>query len=1604
MNRSILAVLIGAVLMNGCNDDSLTLSVSDTDGPGTELPDTGGPTNPDIPEPPLPPEPPEPAPIEYEFYLTQATRGTAIIGASCDGQVSGERGKLALVYTSDDIPERIYCDFGGAELASFDKGEHYLNARTRYDTTIYLDLDNSSLISETNIDALNNVKSLLVALDNDGETASGVDLTRGEDYAETMMVQDLYQLHRGAALSVSEEEFKTNNIDILKDQGEADKQPGHGTDIEPEFTEGSTNIGGSGMVSANAESIYQYVPEKKINESSNLVFSGEPVQGISYYGPSFRGVTDGNGTFNYNWGETVTFSVGALTLGSVTAKGVDIELNQLSSDKVIAANIETFVEQFDTSNTTPWHIEEKVHQRFAQESNNIVEKINLSLANGDKPKNDSGLDWGAFPTVSNEFRAQFQEGGSAADILADLNLAPLPEKFSFDFSSFVMRSELTPAQELKVMMGQNSADHPRPVRQFHVFANQHDGYQMPGPMAATFINISNFGTPVVMPRNDINSAIPLGGLAIKDKFGRSFPQLAPLFIGDLANELAPTYIDKANTTYWNPKPDQRDDTWYENSYAVNKETTTFGLPFVMTGKIGQGRLLVLGNTLYNSILVSPYHYSDVNHELVNASGVSDGPDMHNFMVNSFTWLAGKESISIATNRDKAYFAQKAGTREVPFALANEYQNWTLGQQEPSTLTLGNPDVYILQAYPLSGNNPDRPLYEEPLISDEDVDHLIDYVKAGGHVVIMETLGNKTLPVLGRLLDTAGISAIGRTNEVGHLIKLPETFRVNPNPVDGYQQNAPNSSRPVYDEDVYLLESIIFSSEGGEKPSADNPPEKGYFWDEVNNTYYWGKKSHESKTVLRGLFRPNSVRSNKTFRDEAAKNCERADNLNTCIDAYLADKVVTELAAWKADLKQWYGVAECTNDAYDYELDCIETRRGNGIPMSITRYPGANDMAALFKRLQMSSEVSNGMIAAADMGSNLDDLYKHELYYRSGGSKGVRLSSIDVERIYGNLSAWMWNDFQYRFDGGKDDFGHKRVVEYLNCYSNDNYGNPVTSNMDQGTIVGEIFCPVNIKAEMIQYGFLVSPNSSHEYVLNPSYPLNYLEKPFTRMMLGRSYFDAKHKQRSIGVDVREYPGVATFGPAAPAMTIHKGSRQSTGVWVGARETASVMGLGANDTVMVAMVDNLTGRVKHEMALKRPPRVSVTFNGLEAAKGFEVPYGGLIYITVSSAESVDVTFSGAVQLAPLFKMTSATKGEWVTSPDQSDAPLSEIVANRFVYTTTTAGVKGHSTDDILTMAKQLDLFTISANEFYGRDEVGEGATHGMFTDSEMPYVNMRMVDDAQISIGAAHSGYPVMVDRFPRSQAGLINASTNWLVGHEIGHNLAANWFNVEGAGETANNLLALYNQDRNLGEMSRIKTTITQASTYAQRNEHPWANGSNADRLNFFAQLKIWAEKNFRIEDWESAERLAQPRSIYNKTASGEYDQGWNFMKLVHRMAREGRIVNGQTNYCSSAIKAEKGLTQEGMLMVCSSYLSGVDLQAFFHKWNIGETKQTINFEDKYFGGVAADGKASALMQELRDARLIQHSSGSPLNINSAPEKGDVLQPQIPYWVPKSVGL
>ncbi|MCL1139184.1 SslE/AcfD family lipoprotein zinc metalloprotease [Shewanella pneumatophori] len=1006
------------------------------------------------------------------------------------------------------------------------------------------------------------------------------------------------------------------------------------------------------------------------------------------------------------------------------------------------------------------------------------------------------------------------------------------------------------------------------VDQFHVF---HDNTAFYGEVGyARFMrsmNTSNTAFPVLMPRSDVNFWLPFGAEQANRR-NDGFP-----------------YVTDAKII------DAESDVVLKRPELVGKDTATYNLPVITAGEIGKGHVVFMGNSLYPNILSKPDNYW--------AGGEDAGKDngsMPTFFMNMFTWFApeynhGSNSVTVGSNIGKVWESNVNSNKQYDFFVDDSYKltvepitSGGYDSLDPKTMPL-----LILQAYETAifGDGMSGKVLadiEQPKLNITDITALINYINAGGNVLFMDAIEQLNPEPIARLADTAGISLGG-----ANLARTKQGFCG-----ESYYCQAPKANTRAVLEDTLVT------------------------YEKFDDMSKFVINQDGTVTFPRPIDKP-------TF-DVATYTSKNSDGTEKTNFAFFSVKNEQERLAAVAKIKaEFPKVKECTDASYDYEIGCIETRKGHGVST------GGTYFRPRFSRYEISPEVVSTMVKAANLGANVEKLYQHEIYYRSKGIEGTRLSLNELNQTYDNLSIWFWNDEQYKYDpSAQDELGFKKAVEFLNCY---------TSNEHQP----DSACSKQTHQKLTDYGMLTEIGE-----LNPSYPLNYQEKPLTRIMLGRSYWD-----NEISVDTSIYPGnTATVGSNASveietfnnAVIGTANNMQSTGLW--AIKHAPVTVTGAHDaTITVALVDDVTGKHQHEVALKRPSRVQKSWTH-KAGASTEIiaPYGGLIYIKPAKTDTqnlVEFGFSNVLQ-ASLWK-----DGDW-QNPVNSEVPLAEIVTGHFVYTTP---VKNVAETNIQEFADGMNSFANKASDFHARDN-SEGNMR--FTDKSLPEHSHRFVNDVQISIGAAHSGYPVMSTTYkPNSNIIPTNPVNDWLLWHEVGHNLAAAPFNVKGATEVANNILALYMQeqrDNGMGEMDRIKTDIQKAPMMIDRyHGHVWSHGDAGSRLVMFAQLKIWGESHFKIADHFAADAIP---SYYGK------DEGWNMIKMMHR---EARNINNQA--CSA--RNSLGLREGDLLMACASQVSGYDLTSFFEAWNPSEVSViTPDGSRDYEGGITTQGTSYVGSLEL----------------------------------------
>ncbi|PSU33729.1 DUF4092 domain-containing protein [Photobacterium lutimaris] len=1267
-----------------------------------------------------------------------------------------------------------------------------------------------------------------------------------------------------------------------------DKSPSSHTNpsLTPAVSGGSNDLN-AGFVSSAAEQALAYKPsaDAKVLTRSRLAdTNGRAISGIHFYSLNSTGVTDENGEFEYLWGDVLTFGIETFEFGSVSGNQLNYQITDVTDNLIKKDNIQALLERYATVEGDTLLIPEKVNTTFSTYPNVINELINLNLPNG-------GVLVGSDFTLPNEFEAQFDIG-----LTATIDQAIKQEWGGYSLSPVSFYS----ATDNRGYVTDSLSQIFRDVSAFHVFNDNMGYYGATGyTRASRALNLSNTAFPIMMARSDINRQVNFGDKQAWTRDGK--PYIA-------------THSEYP----------------VKNIPEVSKDNATFGLPFVVSGEIGKGKVVFMGSSLYPSILSCPANYwaddqlhADAENQVCTTGrDMSDDPrndhlSMKRFFDNLFQWFSPSSSVNVATNIDTASLARKGWPDGVkyPFFIDQSFgfaSVTQLSQDGFGGISPADTPILILQAYE-TRNEGDGMTWKfvaditKPKLSQDDITALIRYIDAGGNVLFMDGLIEMNPEPIGRLADAAGI-ALGGEN-------VTPTDQENCG--SSYYCNAPRPNpHAIFSQDSVVYER--FPDVDGKPPFTVNP----------DGSIDWNKPEDMSALEI------------PTYTDEQGKT-------HYARIAFTTDE--ERLAAITTLQTAFEGVPVCTSD-YPYEFNCIETRQGHGWIVRGT-YGRAD-----FDRYEISPDVVASMVKAANLGGNIKLLADHEIYYRTKGSQGHRLNTAELNQAFDNLSVWLWNDNPYAFtSNSQDELGFETLVSYLNCYTNDKHG-------------GGLTCPDTLKAELIGHQML------HENgELNPSYPLNYMEKPLTRIMLGRSFWD-----HDITVDTTAYPmrgtgaattATVTIETAGEAVSFSAGNMQPTGLWAKQLEPVTVSG-GVKATVTVMLADDITGRPQHETNLRRPPRMQQTFAHDGSTTTLKVPYGGLIYIKPLELQAgphsqANFTVSG-VEKAAFWQ-----DGQWVHTLQEATAPIAEIDTGSFVYT---APVNNLAASDLDSFSAQMNRFADAASDFYGRDETTADGQHQRFTHDKLPGFRHHFVNDVQISIGAAHSGYPVMSASFnAQSNTVATKPVDDWLLWHETGHNLAAAPFVIDGSTEVTNNILALYMQElegRNGNpQMDRIRADIQKVPYWLDANSgHAWAHGDAGIRLVMFGQLKIWAETHFAIDNWYQPNE--EKPTIYNA------DQGWNMFKLMHRKSRGDQQGDKDTNYCSAS---ETGLASADQLMVCASYASGYDLSEFFTVWNAGETSSSTPDGGKtYAGGITPAG-----LSMLSSMNLPQPEQ-SPLHINRLP--------------------
>ena len=964
-------------------------------------------------------------------------------------------------------------------------------------------------------------------------------------------------------------------------------------------------------------------------------------------------------------------------------------------------------------------------------------------------------------------------------------------------------------------------------------------------------------------------------------------------------------IDYANNTLKRYRPVRPPESvleyYTDNSIELgDANTSTYSAPIVAGGTIGKGRVLVMGSHLYDSILVNPRNYSH-NANNSDKNSTVDAIDMENFFHNTLAWLSEQnpdetlrysktgDSIKILSNKNKASFvkAYMNGTNFVPFKI---HSNFNIASSE-------NPK-YI-------------PTWREA--SDSGLLSPDNYP-----IIILEDFQMRTSFTSYSKPKEEIDGTVRRTT-------LDEVELI----VDYIQQGG----------GVLIMESPEFAGELGVTKTASNEILKRA----GITTYFANNKSKvrllPNKNEPGGVARYDMCVADYIGHTDLQRRLEMDDYSN----------VPTTLEGLKTLLEQ--------NNKLSYLEEVLERRERNVFKEgnSTTALTSA-DCATVEVTLEdgNKSNIQTNLVkgdtileqhqydryakypvdlnfvqAQGDMGGSMNTLLSHEL-------KEKLLSKVDLNREYTNMSALLLNDAV--FSGDK----FQSLIDLLNEYKTG--GRFVNEN-------GE-FNPV--------FSF-----SQHKI-------LDYRANPVTRIMLERAFYD-----KTLKYNPSQFPGETTSTGGSETATIYlkrnsshqkwyAGNMQSTGLYAPAHQDITItLPDNVDETKMqlqIGVGDNVGGIFRHEISLKRPPKYVKKYKFMSDAGNYtktitvQHPYGGLIFLKSfdgSKAEdaTADISFTN-VQKEVRFVLGKTTESEWDSLRATATAPKAELESKHHIVTVAKANLENLSFAEVTQLAQDYDQEAKNAYDFYGYNQeciepYNEHTPPSCSNDKKMAHKN-REVFDPHISVGAGHSGYPVMVMSWsPNKTTFPQDPKNSWLLWHEGGHNMVESWLGIPGATEVANNVMCLHQQKR-FGETLRTSGSIGSVSTILTKGQ-PWADGGNFGRLLMFHQLPKWIDANYMDEFKNKNSKYYEdgnPKAEY-PFLDGD---GFDIYKILHREARDRSTSDDKYDVCMK----QSGKTKTDMLALCTSAILELDTKSFFQTWKagvigIGATDGVNNYDEQ--GGI-----------------------------------------------------
>ncbi len=914
----------------------------------------------------------------------------------------------------------------------------------------------------------------------------------------------------------------------------------------------------------------------------------------------------------------------------------------------------------------------------------------------------------------------------------------------------------------------------------------------------------------------------------------------------------------------------------------NKDTATYNAPLVAAGTIGKGRVLVMGSHLYGSILVNPRNYS-TNYSNGNKTDTPDSADMENFFHNVMAWLTEQNTdsskrysktggaIPVLSNKERTMFWHIGGN-----TYANDSEAFVIHTN--FNLSSGENPKYI----------PTWQAAKDQSLLDPSVYPLLileDFQMRSSWTLYKDQTTRKTL--------LSDVDLITDYIRAGGGVLIMES--------------------PSYDESAGVIQTA--ANEIMKKAGVTT-----FFANNKQDT-----KLLPVKTDVGGVHQYDMCLVDYIGHTDLQRRLGMDDYSNvpsTLVDLKSLLEGRGQLSYLEEVLqkreRKIFKEGDTDNPTLTQE-NCgtveVEDANANKVQVQTTLVKGdgvVQDGAKYDKYAKYPIDL-NFVQAQGDVGGSMNTLLAHEL-------KTNLLTDVDLNREYTNMGALLLNDAV--FTGEK----FKSLNDLLGLYK-----------------VSNTSITINDKGEFYP-GFSFSTKDI----------LDYRRKPVTRIMVERAFYD-----KTLKYDPSEYPGQTnhTGSDHTANIYLHRntlyqkwyaGNMQSTGLYAPAHQDVTItLPDSVDETKMqlqIGVGDNVGGIFRHEINLKRPPKYVKKYKFIDSngntSKSITVqhPYGGLIFLkSFDSSAAVDavatVNFSG-VQQAVRFVLGTTTEAEWTSLISSATAPKAELESKHYIVTVAKANMASLSFADVTQIAEDFDAMAKNAYDFYGYDQTcgdsfDEHTPPSCDNGKKLAHKN-REVFDPHISVGAGHSGYPIMVMSWkPTKTTFPQNAKSSFLLWHEMGHNMVESWLGIPGATEVANNVMAMHQQKR-FSKPLRTASSISSVATILGKGQ-PWADGGNAGRLLMFHQLAKWIDANY-LSDFKTKNSKYYDSDGNAQAAYPFLDgDGFDLFKILHREARDKTTSSDKYDVCMK----QSGKTKTDMLAICSAAILELNTVSFFTAWKAG---------------------------------------------------------------------